>query len=242
VQLPATQTPEAAEYYASQVRRLVADFEARHHIRFDPDRANAWLQERYKASVVLSQAARSGRVSPLDLHVMFHLSFVSRPEGLADFFTNLLKSADSYKSRKTLVLVGSPLSLEDTVLLEELETRGYGVLPLNCTGLNAVEDGEVRAEGNDLIETLALRAFHMPVCMRARPNTVVYDRIKATLASSNAAGLIVKSLKFCDHWYTERERMRRTFDLPVLVFDSDYAQGGRERLLSRIDAFLETME
>jgi len=102
-------------------------------------------------------------------------------------------------------------------------------------------DGDPQ-KGGDLIRYLALRSFHKPTCMRARPNSAVYERIGRQLRETNAAGLIVKSLKFCDHWYTERERMRRTFDLPVLVFDSDYAEGGRERLLSRVDAFVEMME
>lgn len=173
---------------------------------------------------------------------MFHLFFVASPDGLADFFEELLSTSEPFQGRKTVVLAGSPLAMEDTVLLEELEERGYSVLPLNCTGLNAVEDGEVSISDDEIIKWLSLRSFHKPTCARARPNTIVYERIRKSVQSSQASGLIVKCLKFCDHWYTERVRMRRTFDLPVLVFDSDYADGGRERLISRIDAFLETME
>jgi len=242
LQLPATRSKESANYYADQVRRLIADFEARYNVTFDSDKAQSWQRDYDKAAETLSRAARSGRVSPLDLHSMFHLFFIASPTGLADFFDELLSTSPAYQSNKTIVLAGSPLTREDTVLLEELETRGYAVLPLMCTGLNAVEDGGVTEHADDLIGSLALRSFAKPACMRSRPNTAVYDRIREALAATKASGLIVKSLKFCDLWYTERERLRKTFDLPVLVFDSDYAEGGRERLLSRIDAFMETME
>jgi benzoyl-CoA reductase/2-hydroxyglutaryl-CoA dehydratase subunit BcrC/BadD/HgdB len=242
IQFPATRTPESRDYYASQVKRLVADIEARHGLRFDAGVAKKWQQDQDKAAAVLSKAARSGSVSPLDMHSMFQLYFISRPEGLADFFSRLIETSSVFKRTKTVVLTGGPLTREDTALLEELEERGYAVLPLNCTGLNAVEQVEHAPAGSDLIASLALTAFGMPTCTRSRPNTAVYTRIGETLKTTEAAGLIVKTLKFCDHWYTERERLRRSFGVPVLVFDSDYAEGGRERILSRIDAFLETLE
>lgn len=241
LQLPATRTPESARYFADQVRRLVTDLEARHGLRFDPARATAWQREQDRAAAVLSRAARSGRVSPLDLHALFHLFFIARPEGLAEFIEGQLASAPPYDADRTVIVAGSPLALEDTVVFAELEARGYGAVPLACTGLNAVEDGPAIADAGDPIGRLALRSFQQPPCARSRPNTAVYDRIADAVREARPAGLIVKALKFCDHWYTERERMRRTFDLPVLVVDSDYAEGGRERLLSRIDAFLETL-
>ncbi len=241
LQLPATRTPASADYYADQVRRVVADIETRHGLRFDPGRAESWQQEHDKAAAVLARAARSGKVSPLDLHALFHLFFVARPEGLGDLFNDLLAASPAYDSSGAIVLAGSPLALEDTVLLEDLESRGYSVLPLNCMGLNAVEDGPEQRGELDPVRALSLRSFHRPHCMRSRPNREVYGRIAATVKEIRPVGLVVKCLKFCDHWYTERERLRRTFDLPVLVFDSDYAEGGRERLLSRIDAFVEML-
>lgn len=242
VQLPATRTEASADYYADQVLRVVADIGAHHGLSFDLSRAGAWQREQDAAAAVLARAARSGRVSPLDLHEMFHLFFLARPRGLADFFEGLLTTAPVHRGKRTILLTGSPLAYEDTVLLEDLESRGYSVLPLNCTGLNAVEDGAGDGDGGNVVRSMALRSFHRPICARSRPNRSVYDRIAETIREARPAGLVVKCLKSCDHWYTERERMRRTFDLPVLVFDSDYADGGRERLLSRIDAFVEMME
>lgn len=241
VQLPSTRTVEAADYYASQIRRFVSDIEARYNFNFNSEAAIKWQRERMAAATVLSLAARSGKISPLDLHIMFHLFFIARPNGLAAFFENLINTYAGFKSKRNIVLAGSPLSFEDTALLETLEKHGFSIIPLNCTGLNSLEGLDVPANNSDLPCSLAINAFNMPPCSRARPNDSVYKRISETLISAKASGLIVKCLKFCDHWYTERERMRRTFNIPVMVFDSDYAKGGNERVINRVEAFLETL-
>jgi benzoyl-CoA reductase/2-hydroxyglutaryl-CoA dehydratase subunit BcrC/BadD/HgdB len=248
IQLPATRTLEAAGYFALQVERFCADVEAIHGMRFDPAKALKWRSEQTSAAAVLALAARSAEVSPLDLHAMFHLFFVARPEGLFGFYERLIASAPPFKGARRVVLAGGPLALEDTVVLEALEAGGVGAVPLNCTGLNTVTAGAGEEkinganEGGDYLpRALAIESFNLPPCARARPNTAVFQSIAETLASTGASGLIVKCLRFCDHWYTERVRMAQAFDLPVLVLDSDYAGGGRERLMGRVEAFIETM-
>ena len=243
--LPATRTQEAEDYFAQQVSTLVADVSARTGRAFDADAAAHWQSEHDRAAEVLNRAARANRVSPLELHDLFHLLFVARPHGLANFFEAQLAQTPPFRATRTVVLTGSPLAHEDTVLLEELEARRVAVVPLSCTGLNATEDSLPRSEpsGSDSpARALALRAFRRPPCARARPNHLVYERLGETLRTSRAAGLIVKCLTFCDLWYTERERLRSTFGLPILVLDSDYGDGGRERLRSRVDAFAELLE
>lgn len=242
IQLPSTRTVSSAEYYAFQIGRLVSDMEIHYGRTFDRGAAADWQRQREAASAVLSEAALSGKVSPCDLHAMFHLFFVARPLGIDSFFREIMASSPAFRSKKRVVLTGSPLTSEDTGVLEILEERGIAVIPLNCSGLNAIERENVDAGCDNLPAVLARSSFYMPTCMRTRPNSPVYENIAGTIEASGASGLIVKCLKFCDHWYTERERIRRTFGLPVLVFDSDYAGGGRERTATRLEAFLETLE
>jgi benzoyl-CoA reductase/2-hydroxyglutaryl-CoA dehydratase subunit BcrC/BadD/HgdB len=243
VQLPSTRTEEAAQYYAAQIRRFVSDAEALYGIAFDPRKALEWRAERVATAEVLNRAARSGAHSPLDMHLMFHLFFVARPHGLAGFFEKATASTPPFESSSSVVLAGSPLGLEDTVVLETLAAHGISVVPLNCTGLNSTESTQAfKEDDTDVIGTLAREAFLRPPCARARPNTPVYDRLRETLSSTGASGLIVKCLKFCDHWYTERKRMSEEFDLPVLFLDSAYSKGERERLIGRVEAFAEMLK
>ncbi len=241
IQLPATRTEEAAEYYAAQIRRFVADVEARHGLKFDEEKALRWQEECLRAGILLGLAARSGNIAPTDLHAVFHLYSTARPFGLADFLEKTFSDSEAFEAGKKIILAGSPLAAEDISILETLEEHGAHVIPLNCTGLNSVEEKTLLPTGGDTVRGLALGAFNLPPCARARPNAGVFERIGKELKSSGADGIIVKCLKFCDNWYTERERLAAAFDVPVLVVDSAYSNGENERLENRIEAFMETL-
>lgn len=244
IQLPATRTDESAAYYAEQIHRFVSDVNALHGLKFNHDEALNWHKESGAAASVLIKASRDMSISPLLLHAMFHLYFICRPDGLAGFFDETISSAPPFPARGKVVITGSPIAYEDTVLFEVLDRRGISALPLNCTGLNSVEprnDAISDIADGRLVEQMALEAFWRAPCARSRPNAAVYERLKENIKTSGAAGVIVKCLKFCDLWYTERERMREELDVPVLVLDTVYAEGERERLISRVEAFIETL-
>jgi benzoyl-CoA reductase/2-hydroxyglutaryl-CoA dehydratase subunit BcrC/BadD/HgdB len=246
LQLPATRTRVSADYYAGQIKRFVSDAEQVHGLKFDADKALRWYGERKAVADILIRAARSSILSPLDLHDMFHLYFISRPRGLREFFEKLIGSSPYFESRMNVVLAGSPMAKEDTIVLEALQQRGVSVIPLNCTGLNALEHEEdgalsVPETANDTVEFMAREAFWRAPCARSRPNRTVYERMRKTIADTGASGVILKCLKFCDLWYTERKRIGDELDVPVLVLDSVYAGGERGRIEARIDAFLETL-
>ncbi|MHC4663827.1 MAG: 2-hydroxyacyl-CoA dehydratase subunit D [Planctomycetota bacterium] len=242
VQLPATRTEESAEYYASQIKRMVGDIEKRHGIKFDGEKALEWQKERARAAEVIRKAVRSGGISPTDVHALFSLFTAAQPAGLTEFLENAIAESAPFEATRKIIVTGSPVAREDDDIFRMLESRGAAVIPLNCTGLNSVDDERVPENGGDLIEKLALDAFHKPACARNRPNADVFKRIQNELKESEASGVIVKCLKFCDNWYSERERLRENLGVPVLVFDSAYSEGERERILGRIEAFLETIE
>jgi benzoyl-CoA reductase/2-hydroxyglutaryl-CoA dehydratase subunit BcrC/BadD/HgdB len=178
----------------------------------------------------------------MELHHLLHVYHLCRPEGLAEFLEEAVSLAMVFEGRTKVVLTGSPLALEDTALIEMLGERGVSVLPINCTGTAALEAvADAPPEDGDIVRHLALEAFHAPPCARARPNREVFERIGEAIRDSGASGLIVKALKFCDQWYTERVRMGNAFGVPVLVLDSVYSEGERGRLGGRLDAFLEVV-
>jgi benzoyl-CoA reductase/2-hydroxyglutaryl-CoA dehydratase subunit BcrC/BadD/HgdB len=245
IQLPATRTRESALYYFKQIKRFVSDIEALHGLRFDPGKALSWDKAGREAASVLIKAARSMELSPLLLHAMFHLYFICSPHGLAGFFEELIASAPPFAARNRIVLTGSPVAYEDTLLFEVLDGAGVSVLPLNCTGLNSVEPDEMSAApakaGGGPVENLAHEAFYRAPCARARPNTAMHERLRENVRTSGAAGVILKCLKFCDLWYTERKRIAGELDVPLLVLDSVYAEGESGRLRARAEAFVETL-
>jgi benzoyl-CoA reductase/2-hydroxyglutaryl-CoA dehydratase subunit BcrC/BadD/HgdB len=114
---------------------------------------------------------------------------------------------------------------------------------LTSNGLNACEGlKDVNSfPDNEIIKKLAEITFSMPAGIRSRPNTRVYERIGEYLTSSNASGIILKTLLFCDLWYTEKIRMKQSFDVPLLVLNSGFGEGMEGTTATRIEAFVETL-
>lgn len=239
VQLPATRTPEAAAYYASEVVRTVRDIEANHSLSYDETLARQWHIDYATASRALRAIALGGRVRPTVLHAMFHLLCIARPEGLDEFF-NQLASSETFCPRRTVLMIGGPLALEDTTALEELELLGIGVVPLQCTGLGMLDAATGGLVPSD-IASHAVTAFSRPPCIRARPNDEAFDRIGHYIADLKPDALVFQSLTWCDLWHTERQRIGERFGLPLLCLEADYAEGCAERLRVRIDAFSEVL-
>jgi benzoyl-CoA reductase/2-hydroxyglutaryl-CoA dehydratase subunit BcrC/BadD/HgdB len=150
---------------------------------------------------------------------------------------------EPFEPRFKIATVGGVSCEEDEELYTFLAEKGACAVPLNCTGLNALEGVQPIEDCPDesIVEVLAARSFNSPACIRQRPNNDVYERISRTAAEVGASGIILKTLPFCDLWFSEKERMKASFDLPVLVLDSDYGVGTRERVRARCEAFLETL-
>ncbi|GAG31114.1 unnamed protein product, partial [marine sediment metagenome] len=143
----------------------------------------------------------------------------------------------------SVLFIGSVLCEEDDSVIKLLTEKNVYPIPLNCTGLNMLEGLESvsTVADEEVITVLSRITFQMHACIRTRPNKKVYDRIGEALEKSKAKGIILKALSFCDLWYTEKERMKRSFDVPVLVLDSGYGEGDIGRISTRLESFLETL-
>jgi len=243
LQLPATDTPRAEAYFLSSVRRTLENLTAHLDASWNHAAVIKGDEARANAGGCLAELMRAGRTHPVVLHRLARLWAYARPGPFAAFLEKLTPVLPTFEARQKIILVGSVSCEEDDPLLEVLARHGVTPLPLTCTGLNALE-GIVplsAPEPDAIVEEAALRSFRSPACIRTRPNRRVYERILSTLEESGATGVILKTLSFCDLWYTEKERMRKNLPVPLLVLDTGYGEGSRDRALVRIEAFLETL-
>ena len=242
LQFPSTRTEEALGYYKWQIADLVERLESVLGVEYSPERALKHAREVHRAFSFISGLARSGTISPLDLHMLIQLATLSRPEGLRETLEELAGLAREYSPSIRIALTGSILSMGDTQLLEILQQRKAAVIPLGCTGLQSFPFmglNSLPASGSPA--DLAAEAFRSSRCIRCRPNDSAFDYIRDGIALTESSGLIVKTLKFCDLWFTERERFRDGMDVPVLVMDTTYGDGEALRQENRLEAFLETL-
>ena len=242
IQLPSTRSGSAERYYGTMMQRFCREATSSGSGDYDPDAALSYDRDRYAVGELLARVSLTGSVPPLDLHWMYHLYHVARPAGLEGFFTSLLSESSYAAPSHRIALAGSPLSLEDTTVLEVLAEGGFGVVPLHCAALQSVPCAAPPGKpvsGSPL--DLAARAFRSVKCARSRPNDEMFEYISELIDRTGCEGLIVKTMRLCDLWFTERERFREKMSVPVMVLDTAFSSGERERQTARLDAFMETL-
>lgn len=243
VQLPATRTENSRDYYVAQVVRVLADFSDHLGVEIDFSKVRDYAREREKTANLLGKAFETGDASPLAAFKMLRTFGYVRPEALSSF---LCKEADSLKSNKKelkVVVAGSTVTEEDDTVFRVIEENGAGAVDWTCSGLKALftEKADDSVPDEKLVERMAAQSFDQPVCARNRPNDDMYDDLRSVVEKTGARGVIFKTLKFCDLWFTEKERAVRELDVPVLVLDGSTADAEEERTTNRVESFLESL-
>jgi len=244
VQVPATTTGESLGYYTLGVQNTIDNISAWVGNGIDYDKVRTVEKNRVKAAGLLSEVLYGGRTSPIINHHLSHLFAWSRPEEYLQFLKDLIPQMPSHEPAFNIVLTGSVLLLEDDTILRLITEDNIGVIPLTSSGLNMVEGLEDISSIPDdkVIAELSRITFRMPGNIGVRPNNVVYDRLLDVIKRTNVKGVIVKTLSFCDLWYTEKERLKQALPVPVLVLDTGYAEGADAQVQTRIETFLETLK
>ncbi len=240
LQLPATRTPEARGFFAAQVVRLVSDLSAKVTGRpYDPDRAAVWETGRQAAAALLHSLASSGSVPPVALHLMYRLLDIARPESLSGIISEAASMVADWHPRFPVAVTGGPLPLEDDHVPLLLEQLDIAMIPLGCSGAqNALPDGRPCSGDPACLAGVWFDALR---CTRCRPNEAAFEYLESEIARTGSRGLVVKTLKFCDLWFAEKERLRARMPVPVLVLDTSFASGEAERIRTRVEAFLESI-
>jgi benzoyl-CoA reductase/2-hydroxyglutaryl-CoA dehydratase subunit BcrC/BadD/HgdB len=239
IQMPATRTPAAEEFFTSQAERLVAGMASRLGTAYDAGAASCYEEDRFEAAATLDRLVAGGRLSPVLVHLLYQILHVGLPGGLARFFEDTAAMSPKPSSRIRIAVTGGPMPLEDDCIPLLLEEYGAAMIPLGCSGRQtAAPDG--RGCGGSA-GCLAGEYFRKSRCARSRPNDAMFEDLGRGIAETGCRGLIVKTLKFCDIWFTEKERLKRMMPVPVLVIDTSFAPGERERLRTRVEAFMESL-
>jgi len=140
-----------------------------------------------------------------------------------------------------VAVVGGPLLHSQTLLLDAIEKVGGRVV------LNATEVGERSLwavpppdeSGGDPVEQLARAYLANCVDVFQRPNTRLYDWLRARLTARRARGIVLWHHVGCDLWRAEAQSLRDAFGLPLLLLEADGMVQGRNT--GRVEAFLESL-
>jgi len=243
VQLPSTNSTQAEDYFILGIQNAMDNIAGYLGNTIDFNIVREQEQLRVESAKIVSDLMWKGSVSPLIMHRISHLFTWSRPLQFLEFIKDISPAISTYTPRFSLITIGSALCEEDDTMARIVLERNIGLIPLHCTGLTMV-DGMQSIENiadKEVLPALSRIYFRMPACIRTRPNTGVFDRIRETLQRTGAKGIILKTLTFCDLWYTEKERIKKSFGVPVLVYNAGYGEGESERIKTRLETFLDTV-
>jgi benzoyl-CoA reductase/2-hydroxyglutaryl-CoA dehydratase subunit BcrC/BadD/HgdB len=143
-----------------------------------------------------------------------------------------------------IALVGGPLGRPHWHLLDDIESAGGRVV------LNATEAGEgslwadleERAPGEAPFDHMARAYFSNRVDVSQRPNSRLYDWLQPRLRSRGARGIVLRVHTGCDLWRAEAQTLREGCGLPVILLEAEEARQSSPRTLTRIGAFLESLQ
>ncbi len=142
-----------------------------------------------------------------------------------------------------LALVGGPLLLDDLFLFDLVEERGARVvLDGTDTGLRTLPAPyDRRLLGRDPFGQLLASWFGVIPTVHQRPNALLYRWLAERFAETPVKGILLRRYVWCDLWHVEEERLREWTGLPVLALDEGAEGRARERMVQRLEAFLEML-
>ena len=160
----------------------------------------------------------------------------------ADLIT-MLGEMDESESDGSINITLSGGVLDAPWSVSAIENAGGRVVADDLCCGSRYFDGQSSVEGDPLV-AIARRYIERAQCARMTDTTVRLDRLMQTIEDTDTRGLIYYCVKFCDphtlDWVMAEKRLQ-SLGIPALRCETDFSISARERMRTRIEAFLEML-
>ncbi len=127
----------------------------------------------------------------------------------------------------------------------ELENTVRSMMPADIKNMTCVRNRQVALDR----ETLENMDFDSLVMAYAQAvlgqfpcgRMGLYEKRRELFSDPNLKGIIYHTIKFCDYYEMEYNRVKQDMDVPVLKLETDYTRQSEGQLKTRIEAFAETL-
>jgi len=147
------------------------------------------------------------------------------------------------KKKPRIMISGNVMDRPD--LFQIIEGAGAEVPFADLCTASRYFERAVDESGGDLFISLAAAYLGEPRCSRTASSAEIYARISDKIKQYAIDGVLLTSLKFCDqHLYDIPGLVRRLNEngTPVLFVENDYIISDRDRIKTRVEAFVEILE
>jgi benzoyl-CoA reductase/2-hydroxyglutaryl-CoA dehydratase subunit BcrC/BadD/HgdB len=192
-------------------------------------------------------------ISGLDTLLVVQLAYFDDPSrataqvnALCDELETRVKQEQGVapKGAPRILTSGTPMVIPNWKVPSIVETRGAVIVcEESCTGTRLLTGAtEVNGDGLDAqLKAIAERQLKTH-CACFTPNDERIEDIIRLSQEYNVNGVIYCTLKFCQAFNVEGEKVKRALDregIPLLRLETDYGEGDTGQITTRIEAFLE---
>ena len=223
-------------------------------------------QDRLRAAIKLMNRKRIARKAIMDLNkldpaplsgsmlleILFKIGFLADKEkGIALMKEIVVEGGkggicnsktEPGSNRKRILLTGVPVGVGSDKVVKIVEQSGGDVVAFeNCSGY---KQAFIINEQKDPMDALAEQYLATP-CSVMSPNNGRLELLKEMIGDFTVDGVIDLTWQACHTYNIEAfsvdEFIQKTFDMPTLHLETDYAESDTEQLRVRIEAYLEML-
>lgn len=241
------------DWYAQELRNLASKLEAHFGVTIDDDALRAEIVKYNEFNALIKPISELRKTDePMITGTEFHklmLGIHSAPRDLLVEPVTRLQDALAKKKKGTtalarLMVMGAKLDNSDYVRTIESQ-KAVVVADRHCLGSLPTTLDPIKIEG-DPFYNLAEHSLKTVHC--ARMMEKYEERLEAILKiikDYKVDGVVIQCIKFCDLWNLDTvpliEALRKE-GIPVLRLEREYRHTGEGQLITRVQAFLESIE
>jgi benzoyl-CoA reductase/2-hydroxyglutaryl-CoA dehydratase subunit BcrC/BadD/HgdB len=251
--------PDAFEHWTREVRKLKEHLEQRFGVRITDEKLREAIALMNRERGLRRQLADLMASDPPPLTGRQLIEFKSIVSGIETDLQQYERAltqhghraatpgspcVDPQKAPVRVLLTGVPIVHGAERVLDLIEGCGAVVVCMeNCTGLKPILE-DVDAGAPDLIRAIAQKYFHLP-CSVMTPNRRRFDSLRALAAKFRPQCVIELVWQACLTYDVEAAQVRRLVEeelgLPYLKITTDYSPSDSARIVTRVEALVETV-
>ena len=258
MQLPQTVNDLAVKQWQAEIERFAKRLEDDFKVKITEDDLKREIKKRNEERKIMMDFYALAKLNPAPLTGR-EIYLVSEYFKIAFGDSNMLnlikeltqKARENYEQgerrvasgKKRVIVTGCPVGKSVEKVFDAIEENGGIIVAFeNCTAIKPLY--ELVDETLPPYEALAKKYLHIP-CSCMTPNTARLDLLTNLAKEYHADGVVDLVLQACHTYsvesYQVHERMKDN-DVACITIETDYYQGDKEQLNTRMGAFIEMME
>ena len=249
--LPKTTTPQSVEYFAEVLRNWGRRLEQDTGRNLKDDDISEAIRLCNQARALFLEIGETQRKTPENIpYSRFHewsRRWLTEPTQhmLIDIRNEWIDSMSrsSQPSTGSRVMITSSM-LDQPELVKMIESVGLDVVAEDeCMGARHYRDA-VPEQGDPYLN-LAERYLNKWQCPRMKGHEQRFSLLDSVMEEASVEGVIILQLKYCDQAAFDIPLLKAHLEkkqMPYIILDNDYGEGGTGQIRTRIEAFAEMLQ